>query len=57
MHITITVSPSRAGTPVGAILKLLNDQGDVVMGVAGGVPGQPPPPEPPAGEQKQPEQK
>jgi Family of unknown function (DUF6152) len=57
MHITITVSPSRAGTPVGAILKLLNDQGEVVMGVAGGVPGQPPPPEPPAGEQKQPEQK
>ena len=57
MHITITVSPSRAGTPVGAVLKLLNDQGEVVMGVAGGVPGQPPPPEPPAGEQKQPEQK
>jgi hypothetical protein len=57
MHITITVSPSRAGTPVGAILKLLNDQGEVVMGVAGGVPGQGPPPGPPAGEQKQPEQK
>ena|ERR1700678_2447134 len=57
MHITITVSPSRAGTPVGAILKLLNDQGEVVMGVAGGVPGQGRPPEPPAGEQKQPEQK
>src|ERR1700722_14130711 len=56
MHITITVSPSRAGTPVGAILKLLNDQGEVVMGVAGGVPCQPPP-EPPAGEQKPPEQK
>lgn len=51
MHITITVSPSRAGTPVGAILKLLNDQGEVVMGVAGGGPGQPPPPEP---EPKQP---
>ena len=58
MHITITVSPSRAGTPVGAILKLLNDQGDVVMGVAGGNPGAPPPePAPPTGEQKQPEQK
>jgi hypothetical protein len=56
MHITITVSPSRAGTPVGAILKLLNDQGDVIMGVAGGVPGQPAP-EPPPNEQKQPEQK
>jgi hypothetical protein len=59
MHITITVAPSRAGTPVGAILKLLNDQGEVVMGVAGGGPGQGPPPEPapPTGEQKQPEQK
>jgi hypothetical protein len=57
MHITITVSPSRAGTPVGAILKLLNDQGEVVMGVAGGVPGQGPPPGPPAGEQKPAEQK
>src|SRR5580658_7380591 len=58
MHITITVSPSRAGTPVGAILKLLNDQGEVVMGVAGGVPGAPPPePAPQTGEQKQPEQK
>jgi hypothetical protein len=58
MHITITVSPSRAGTPVGAILKLLNDQGEVVMGVAGGVPGQAPPaPEPAPGEQKPSEQK
>jgi hypothetical protein len=56
MHITITVAPSRAGTPVGAILKLLNDQGEVVMGVAGGNPGAPPP-DPPAGDQKQPEQK
>jgi hypothetical protein len=55
MHITITVSPSRAGTPVGAILKLLNDKGEVIMGVAGGVPGQAPPPEQaPPSEQKQP---
>jgi hypothetical protein len=53
MHVTITVAPSRAGTPVGAILKLLNDQGEVVMGVAGGNPGAPPPePGPPTGEQK-----
>jgi hypothetical protein len=53
MHITITVAPSRAGTPVGAILKLLNDQGEVVMGVAGGVPGAPAPePAPPSSEQK-----
>src|SRR3984885_12063639 len=36
MHITITVAPSRAGTPVGAILKLLNDQGAGGLGVAGG---------------------
>jgi hypothetical protein len=57
MHITITVSPSRAGTPVGAILKLLNDQGEVVMGVAGGNPGAPSEPAPPTGEPKQPEQK
>jgi len=55
MHITITVAPSRAGTPVGAILKLLDDKGEVVMGVAGGLPGQAPPPEQaPPSEQKQP---
>src|ERR1700689_4378294 len=42
MHITITVAPSRAGTPVGAILRLLNDKDEVVLGVAGG-PGGPPP--------------
>ncbi|MGA2882411.1 MAG: DUF6152 family protein [Bryobacteraceae bacterium] len=54
-HITITVAPSRAGTPVGAILKLLNDQGEVIMGVAGGGPGGPPPePAPHPNEQKQP---
>jgi len=52
-HITITVAPSRAGTPVGAILKLLDDRGEVIMGVNGSGPGGPPP-EPPApkGEQK-----
>src|SRR5579863_2338318 len=54
-HITITVAPSRAGTPIGAILKLMNEQGEVIMGVEGGVPGQAPPPEqaPPPGQQKQ----
>ncbi len=52
-HITITVAPSRAGTPVGAILKLLNEQGEVIMGVAGGGPGGPPPePAPHSNEQK-----
>lgn len=54
-HITITVAPSRAGTPVGAILKLLNDQGDVIMGVAGGGPGAPP--SPPAQQQSPQDQK
>ena len=38
--ITITLAPSRAGTPVGAILKLLNDKGEVLLGVAGGGPGE-----------------
>lgn len=40
--ITITVAPSRAGTQVGAILKLLNEKGDVLLGVAGGGPGEVP---------------
>jgi hypothetical protein len=54
-HITITVAPSRAGTPVGAIMKLLNDKDEVIMGVAGGGPGQGPPPEP-APQQNEPKQ-
>ena len=45
-RVTITVAPSRAGTSIGAIIKLLNEQGEVIMGVAGGVPGQATPPEP-----------
>jgi hypothetical protein len=40
--ITITVAPSRAGTPVGAILRLVNEQGEVIMGVAGGGAGEAP---------------
>ena len=40
--ITITLAPSRAGTQVGAILKLLNEKGDVLLGVAGGGPGEAP---------------
>lgn len=40
--ITITLAPSRAGTQVGAILKLLNENGDVLLGVAGGGPGEAP---------------
>lgn len=39
--ITITLAPSRAGTPVGAILSLLNEKGEVIMGVAGGGAGEP----------------
>jgi Family of unknown function (DUF6152) len=40
--VTITVAPSRAGTPVGAILTLLNEKGEPIMGVAGGGPGEAP---------------
>src|SRR5215510_9064792 len=40
--ITITLAPSRAGTKVGAILKLLNEKDEVIMGVAGGGPGEAP---------------
>ena len=40
--ITVTLAPSRAGTQVGAILKLLNDKGEVLLGVAGGGPGEVP---------------
>ena len=43
-HITITVAPSRAGEPVGAILKLLDEHGDVGMGVNGAGRGPAPPP-------------
>lgn len=48
--ITITLAPSRAGTQVGAILKLLNDKSEVLLGVAGGGPGEAPQggPAPPA---------
>jgi hypothetical protein len=40
--ITITLAPSRAGPPVGAILTLLNEKGEPIMGVAGGGPGEAP---------------
>jgi len=40
--VTITLAPSRAGTKVGAILTLLNDKGEAIMGVAGGGPGEAP---------------
>jgi hypothetical protein len=38
--VTITLAPARAGTNVGAILKLLNEKGEVLLGVAGGGPGE-----------------
>ena len=41
-EVTITLAPSRAGTPVGAILKLMNDKGEILLGVAGGGPGEAP---------------
>jgi len=34
--ITVTVAPARAGGPVGALVKLVNDKGEVIMGVAPG---------------------
>ena len=34
--ITVTLAPARAGGPVGALLKLLNEKGEVIMGVAPG---------------------
>jgi Family of unknown function (DUF6152) len=40
--ITITLAPARAGTKVGAILRLLNDKDEVLLGVAGGGPGEVP---------------
>lgn len=46
--ITITLAPARAGTKVGAILKLLNEKGEVLLGVAGGGPGEVPQGGPPA---------
>jgi len=40
--ITITLAPARAGTSVGAILRLVNEKGEVLLGVAGGGPGEVP---------------
>ena len=40
--ITVTVAPARAGTKVGAILKLVNEKGEVLLGVGGGGPGEVP---------------
>jgi len=40
--ITVTLAPARAGTKVGAILKLLNEKGEVLLGVGGGGPGEVP---------------
>jgi len=40
--VNITLAPSRAGTPVGAILSLQNEKGETIMGVAGGGPGEAP---------------
>jgi Family of unknown function (DUF6152) len=41
-EIKITLAPSRAGTPVGAILKLADAKGEILMGVDGAGPGGPP---------------
>jgi len=42
-EVMMTLAPSRAGTPVGAILKLTNMQGEILMGVDGSGPGGPAP--------------
>jgi hypothetical protein len=59
--ITITLAPARAGTKVGAILKLLNDKGEALLGVAGGGPGEVPqggqPPVPGSEQKPTPDQK
>jgi hypothetical protein len=57
--ITITLAPSRAGTQVGAILKLLDEKGEVLLGVAGGGPGEVPQGgvAPPGGSDQKPDQK
>jgi hypothetical protein len=45
-QITVTVAPARAGGPVGALVKLVNDKGEVIMGVAPGNANASPTPEP-----------
>ena len=47
-EIKITLAPSRAGTPVGAVLKLTDAKGEVLMGVDGSGPGGGAPATPPA---------
>jgi hypothetical protein len=32
--VTVTLAPSRAGTPVGVLLKLMNEQGEELLGTA-----------------------
>lgn len=32
--VTVTVAPSRAGTPVGVVLKIVNQQGEELLGTA-----------------------
>jgi hypothetical protein len=44
--INITVAPARVGGPVGAIMKLANDKGEILLGVeANSTPGANLPPE------------
>lgn len=32
--VTVTLAPSRAGTPVGVVIKVFNEQGEEILGVA-----------------------
>src|SRR5262245_48962105 len=40
--VTMTLAPPRAGTPVRAMLQRVSEKGEVLMGVAGGGPGEAP---------------
>jgi hypothetical protein len=48
-EVSITIAPSRAGTPVGLILKIVNSKGENVLGMSGNAFQ----PAPPAGNTKQ----
>ncbi len=52
-EINITVAPARAGGPIGAVMKLTNAKGEVLLGIAPGDSGAPPPAPPPEPKPKQ----
>jgi len=52
-EIKITVAPARAGGPIGAVMKLTNSKDEVLLGIAPGDSGAPPPAPPPDPKPKQ----